>query len=130
MDSIRVSSGTKKIEVNDEGEFILLPLGDDGLTRGFYNLLDDLLKRAEDAKITDEDITGSMDQIVKLNSETAEKVDGLFGPGTCKKVFGDITPGLDLFMDFFFQILPFFEENAKKREEKMKKYDARRTGSV
>ncbi len=130
MDSIRVSSGTKKIEVNDDGEFILLPLGDDGFTRGFYNLLNDFQKRAEAVKLTDEDITGSMDQIVKLNAEIAEKVDGLFGNGTCKKVFGDITPGIDMILDFFFQLLPFFEDAAKKRAERMNKYNAGRAGSV
>lgn len=130
MDSIRINSGTKKIEVNDEGDYILLPLGDDGFTRDFYKLLNGFQKRAEAVKLDNEDITGSMDQIAKLNGEMAEKVDVLFGAGTCKKVFGDITPGVDLFMDFFYQLLPFFEENAKKRAEKMNKYNAGRNGSV
>ncbi len=130
MDSIRVSSGTKKIEVNDEGEYITLPLGDDGFTRDFYRLLDDFQRQAQAVKVTEEDITGSMDQVVALNKELSEKVDSLFGAGTCKKVFGVLTPGVDLFLDFFTQLLPFFEASVKKRSEKLNKYNAGRTGSV
>lgn len=130
MDSIRVNGGAKKIEVNDEGEFILLPVGDDGFTRDFYRLLEDFRKRAEAVRVTKEDIAGSMDQVVGLSAEMKEKVDALFGPGTCGKVFGELTPGVDLLLDFFYQLLPFFEESVKKRSERMNKYSARRTGSV
>ena len=128
--SIRIDSGTKRIEVNDDGEVILLPLGDDGFTRDFYKMLDGLQKKADAMKVDENDIIGSMDRVAAMNAGLKAEVDKLFGAGTCKKVFGDITPSIDLMTDFFFQLLPFFEEYANKRTSRMSKYSAGRTGSV
>ena len=36
MDSIRVNSGVKVIEVNDKGETISLPLSDDSFVKGYF----------------------------------------------------------------------------------------------
>lgn len=128
--SIRIDSGTKRIEVNDNGDVILLPLGDDGFTRNFYQLLDDFRRKAETVRVDENDILRSMDRITDMNAGMKADVDKLFGEGTCEKVFGDITPGIDYFLDFFYQLLPFFEEHSKKRTARMSKYSAGRTGSV
>ena len=58
------------------------------------------------------------------------EVDALFGPDTCRKVFGDIVPGIELFDDFFTQLMPYFEEYGKERAAKLNKYNAARTGNV
>ena len=42
MDSIRVNSGVKVIEVNDKGETISLPLSDDSFVKGFFDLLNEI----------------------------------------------------------------------------------------
>lgn len=128
--SIRIDSGTKRIEVNDDGDVILLPLGDDSFIRDFYKLADSFRQRAETVKVDENDILASMDQVACLNTTMKEEVDKLFGEGTCKKVFGDITPSTDLYLDFIYQLLPFFEEHTKKRLDRMNKYNAGRTGSV
>lgn len=128
--SIRVDSGTKRIEVNDDGDVILLHLGDDGFIRDFYKLVETFQQRAESVKVDESDILGSMDRVTSLSAATKEDVERLFGEGTCKKVFGDITPSIDIFLDFVYQLLPFFEEYSKNRVSKMKKYSAGRTGSV
>ena len=39
-------NGVKRIEVNDEGEYILLPVGDDQFLRNFYALVDEAQKKA------------------------------------------------------------------------------------
>lgn len=128
--SIRVDSGTKRIEVNDDGDVILLHLGDDSFIRDFYKMADNFRQQAESVKVDENDIVGNMDQVANLNTSMKEEMDKLFGEGTCKKVFGDITPSVDLFMDFLYQLLPFFEEHTKKRVDRMNKYSAGRTGSV
>lgn len=44
---IRIASGVKKIEVNDEGEFISLPVADDNFVVRFYRLMDGIGERAQ-----------------------------------------------------------------------------------
>ena len=78
------------------------------------------------------DITGQLDlveKIVAIERKTKQDVEELFGEGTCRKVFGEILPSMDLFVEFFGSILPFFEEYKKERMRKMGKYGADRTGS-
>lgn len=128
--SIRIDSGTKRIEVNDNGDVILLPLGDDGFVRDFYKLVDSFREKAQTVTVDENDIVGSMDRVSELNAGLRDQTDKLFGEGSCKKVFGDITPGVDLFLEFFTQLLPFFEEHTRKRVARMNKYSAGRSGSV
>lgn len=130
MDKIRLSGHIKRIEVNDEGEVILLPLSDDGFVLNFYKLMEGM--QASGKNLT-ADITADVDgveKIVSLEQETKQKVDALFGEGTCRKVFGDVLPSMDLFVEFFGLLLPYFEEYKAERMRKMGKYDARRTGSA
>lgn len=130
---IRITRGIKKIEVNDDGEFILLPVSDDGFVVRFYKLMDQISGQAEELeKQETADITGQLDlveKIVAIERKTKQDVEELFGEGTCRKVFGEILPSMDLFVEFFGSILPFFEEYKKERMRKMGKYGADRTGS-
>lgn len=130
---IRITRGIKKIEVNDDGEFILLPVSDDGFVVRFYKLMDQISGQAEELeKQETADITGQLDlveKIVAIERKTKQDVEDLFGEGTCRKVFGEILPSMDLFVEFFGSILPFFEEYKKERMRKMGKYGADRTGS-
>ena len=43
---IRVASGVKKIEVNDDGEVISFPVSDDNFVVRFYHLMDGIGERA------------------------------------------------------------------------------------
>lgn len=133
MEKIRISSGVKKIEVNDEGEYILLPVSDDGFIVEFYKLLDRIQTAARDLPENGEDIAGNVEAvetIVALEKELREKVDRLFGPDTCRKVFGPILPSMDLFVEFFGSLIPFIEAHKNERLAKMSKYDAARTGTL
>lgn len=129
---IRISNGVKKIEVNDDGEFILLPVSDDGFVLSFYRLMEDIKKRGNELseEIGGEETVDSVEKIVAVEREIKQKVDALFGDGTCKKVFGDILPSMDLFVEFFGSLVPFLEEYKNERTAKMEKYNAGRTGSA
>lgn len=130
--SIRVNSGAKKIEVNDNGEYILLPLGSDSFIRDFYNLMKYI--KGESEKFQEngiDDITEeSIDSIVGISDTVFEKVEKLLGDGTCQKVFGDCKPGIGMFMEFFDALVPFIEEYQEAQNAKLSKYNAGRTGSV
>lgn len=133
MDKIRIGGHIKRIEVNDEGEFITLPLSDDGFVLNFYKLMDNM-KQSGAELASREDIAGDgvkgVEEIIALEQDTKEKVDALFGDGTCQKVFGNVLPSMDLFVEFFGSLVPFFEEYKNDRMKKMGKYDAHRTGSA
>ena len=138
MAGIRVSTSVKKIEVNDQGEFITLNFSDNSFPDRFFAMLDSIQKRAEDVQAQESEIRekGGGDARAaaalyrQFHEDIMGDVDALFGPDTCRKVFGDIVPGIELFDDFFTQLLPYFEEYGRERAEKLSKYSAARTGNV
>lgn len=142
MAGIRVNSGAKKIEVNDNGDFIVLNFADHEFPNRFFSMLDRVEALAEEAApkeaaIREAHESGSLDfarSMTALDCEVHRRimteVDALFGEGTCRKVFGEIVPGIELFDDFFQQLMPYFQKFAKERAERMKKYSPSRTGNV
>lgn len=142
MAGIRVNTGAKRIEVNDNGDYIVLDFGDNSLPDRFFAMVDRVQERAKESvpeaeKIETEYEKGSEAYIRagaalmrKVHENIMAEVDGFFGPGTCKKVFGDIVPGIELYDDFFNQLTPYFEQAAKERAQRMSKYSASRTGNV
>ena len=130
MDSIRINNGVKVIEVNDAGDTIRLPLSDDSFVKGFYGLLNDIKTRAEAISAKKADIAETIDDGVKFDEEVRDKTDALIGEDTCKKVFGDVLPSSDMFIELFTKLLPFIEEHTNKRVANMNKYSAERVGSV
>ena len=142
-DSIRVNTGAKRIEVNDDGDCIVLNFADQSLPTRYFALLEDMeAKQAEyqqRAKTIDED--QSLDDKARFKAAAVlnleihnymrEQVDDLFGSDTCRKVFGEIVPSIDLYADFFEQLSPYFEKYAAERKAKLKqKYSPARTGNV
>ena len=121
MDSIRINNGVKVIEVNDAG---------DSFVKGFYGLLNDIKTRAEAISAKKADIAETIDDVVKFDEEVRDKTDALIGEDTCKKVFGDVLPSSDMFIELFTKLLPFIEEHTNKRVANMNKYSAERVGSV
>lgn len=142
MGGIRVNTGAKRIEVNDNGDYIVLNLGDASFADRFFEMADRVQEKTSAAvpraqKIEDDTEAGSEERIRaasrlfrELYESVMEEIDGFFGNGTCKKVFGDIVPGIELYDDFFTQLMPYFEQAGKERAQRMKKYSAVRTGNV
>ena len=135
MDSLRVDSGIKTIEVNDAGECISIPISD----AAFYERFGDLVKnfdgkraeieqRAKDLSEKhkdkpDNDADAIIDSI-QLYSElcryTCEEIDKLFGEGCCRKVFvGVQNPSVELIGDFFDKITPLLNQYAQERNQKI-----------
>lgn len=134
--TIMIDAGTKVIGVNDNGETILLPLGDQEFTRSFLKLMQEFSEKAqeisEQIKAVKED-TDKVTQLVTVADlnlticrQMKERVDAVFADEVCRKVFGDIVPGLDAFSEFFEKLSPFVLEHQKnmrdKSEERIKKY--------
>ena len=146
MAVIRVSTGEKHIEVNDNGDYITLNLNDNAFLDRFFALheriqgmVEELAGREAELRASARDagaegLDSSRKEIFSLYKEAGGRiraeVDTLFGEYTCQKVFGDITPSFELFFDFFEQLLPYLEEFAKEKAQRMRRYSAARTGNV
>lgn len=140
--SIRVNTGAKKIEVNDEGECITLNFGDQTFPTRFFAMRDEIEAKFPEfnAKFQEIDKAGLDEMeyakaVAQMNLEIheffASKIDGLFGAETCRKVFGDIVPGLELYADFLDKISPFFQAYGQEKARKLTaKYNAGRKGNV
>ncbi len=140
MQKIRITRNIKKIEVNDQGECIVLDFDDLNLPYRYYNMLRKLeqdrisfnaelaekLKGKTDTEVTEELIEAER----RLNIYFRDAVDEVFGEDTCRKVYGDILPSIDMHLQLFDELRPYFEEEAKRRCEKMNRYSARRTGDA
>lgn len=124
MASIRVNSGNLKVEVNDNGDFIVLRKDINFINKvsDFVNGLDGV-KAEYDKKIEaiSEDEENYDDKVLDcvfgLHKDLHDGIDFLFGKDTCKKVFGDgvedVIPTLDGVVDFFEQISPYIAKLAE-----------------
>lgn len=120
---ISINNGIKKIEVNDRGEYILLPVGDDTFIKRFYSLVKETQGKAAEIKTDTADVVATMDAVIEFDKELKERVDGLFSADTCRKVFGDMIPGVAAFMEFFAQISNILKEYmTKEAREQVYKY--------
>ncbi len=138
MEKIRIARNVKRIEVNDEGEFIELDFDDLNLPYRYYAMLKRFEKdRAEFSRELSEKLKGktaaeSTEELVEaergLNMYFRDAIDEVFGEGTCRKVYGDILPSIEMHLQFFDALRPYFEEEAQRRQQKMNRYSAKRRG--
>ncbi len=144
MSGIRVNTGAKQIEVNDNGDVIVLNLSDNAFVNRFFSLYENMKKLAEESDEKEKEIRehykdssnddallrDTLDLYAQAGKKMKEEVDSLFGEGACKKIFGDITPAFELYLDFFEQLTPYLQEFAKEKTQRLNKYSAARTGNV
>ena len=115
MNKIRVQSGIR-VEVNDEGEFIIINIDDQNFISRFYGIiekLEDVKKKVNSHK--SKDTRENLEFYIEQIKEIMVSIDELFGEESCRKIFGDIVPSPVLIADFFEQITPVVEQYAKKR---------------
>lgn len=140
MDKIRIQRNIKRIEVNDKGDVIVLDFDDLNLPYAFYGMIKkfetDRVKFTKELveRLKDKSAEESADEYVaaerELNIYMRDAIDKVFGEGTCRKVYGDILPSVEMHLQFFDALRPYFEEEAKRRQAKMSKYSARRMGDA
>lgn len=148
MDSLRIDNGTKKIEVNDEGECIEFSIVNNDFFRAFFDLLrwfDEQEGRKEikemeensdkvvldgEGEINYDAANGVLDIRDKISGEACEKIDNIFGAESSRKIFGNIIPDMYMIADFFEQIAPLIDKYQKERSQTInKKYNKNRKGA-
>jgi len=130
-EKIRVNVEKIELEVNDDGDIIVLPVGDERFIKRLYDFADNIRKKGEEASFIDKENT---ELLVKYDIELHEKIksefDELFGSDAYKKVFGeDCVVGAEYVFEFLDQCTPFIEAYLEKRNKRLSKYSADRTGS-
>ena len=146
VDSIQVDTGVRKITVNDDGETISLNFADQSFPVRFFAMVDEfqsqqeIFQQEEDALVKEckENQLSEYEQMrkiaafnLKIHEFFKDRIEGLFGADTCRKVFGDIVPSVDMYMDFISQLAPFFQKYGKERQKKLaQKYNLARKGNV
>lgn len=146
LDSIRVDTGIKKIEVNDEGETISLNFADQSFPVRYFAMVDEFQKQQEVFQKEEDELVKECEENqlseyeklrkvavfnLKVHEFFKERIEALFGADVCRKVFGDIVPSVDMYMDFISQLAPYFEKYGKERQKKlMQKYNPKRKGNV
>lgn len=158
MESIRIDTGIREIEVNDSGDSIKIPVNDTAFYRRFaeaFNRFEekqveidrrskalsekysgkepgnDREEGAEgDPEINMEMFGDALDLYSEVCRETCREIDNIFGEGCCSKVFPGVKePGIDMIMDFFEQIFPIMEKFMDEKNKNMiQKYGKKRRG--
>lgn len=135
MDSLRVDSGVKTIEVNDNGDFISIPISDTTFYERFASLLKNFEKKQIEIEQQGKELSekhkdkpnNDVDMIVdtiglyaNLCKDVCAELDNLFGEGCCQKVFvGVKAPSVELVGDFFEKITPLLNQYAKERNQRI-----------
>lgn len=119
MKKMRVKTGIE-IEVNKAGETIYLPIGDAAFINGYGNLIKDV-----SGMVGDEDA-----DYISVSKKLCEKIDAVIGEGTCRKVFGNVVPTPQVFVDFFELLSKTYEDYAEERRALIEsRYNRNRRGN-
>lgn len=136
MEKIRINNYSRKVEVNDDGEYITLNVADQSIPVKVLSLVNEINKFSDEITTKldnvkdDKDAEEANNEIYKFNVFMKNKVDDIFGKDTCRKVFGDIVAPFELYIDFFDAVTPFFTEYADERKKRLSKYSPDRVGSA
>ena len=130
----RINTGTVKIEVNDQGEYIELLFGDQSFPKRVFDLMQNFEEKREEVieEFGFDDITPgeAVEKNLEIHTFFRDEIDKVFGPETCRKVFGNIIPSVEMLAQFFECLEPYFEDFRKKQVQKNTKYNAQRLGNV
>lgn len=131
MDRISFDNGNKKIEINDSGDFIIIPMADNSFPERVINFS----KKAEEkySELVEKEIelkNSGIEEVSKMRCQIFTEIgvyfDELFGVGSCLKVFGNIAPCQDIMITFMEQIVPLVERYANERQTEIEvKYSKR-----
>lgn len=133
---IRAKTGSAEIEVNDNGEKISFYLSDNEFIKKFFDFVDWFSKTCEEiekvkrSKDFNEDFSGVFEAQKNLSDTALEKLEEMFGDGTCKKIFGIASPTYICVADAIAQLSEEVERLGNEyNKEFMNRYNRRRKGA-
>jgi hypothetical protein len=131
-EKLRIVVDNVTLEVNDNGDTIVLPLGDERFIKRVYDYAEKMQNGAEELskKQSEDDIIGTITADIEYHDMLKTEFDSVFGTGAYNKVYGDnIVVGVEYIIQFIGQIMPYVQKHQANRSTKLSKYSANRTGS-
>lgn len=135
---IRANTGIATIDVNENGDTITFSLADNDFIKKFFDFIEWFQKTGEEIteseKTAEKDLEQSFLSVFKkqkeLSDEALNTLEDMFGSGTCKKIFGEISPTYVCVVDIIAQL----SEETRKLVEKhnndiFTKYNRNRKGA-
>ena len=132
MKELRFDTGVVEYQVNG-GAVLRFNPADTNFVRRLHDLFEELGREQEQVE------GGVFDTIARKDAAMREKLDGLFGPGTCQAVFGELglyalAGGLPLWANFLLAVLEEVEKAVDDQQQAasprvayyMEKFAARR----
>ena len=133
MQSLRVNSGIK-IEVNDNGDYIVAYVGDQNFVRKFYDMVEKMDHAAHNMSSEKTEKLNTLEKL-QLSEEAAKEmmaeIDKVFGDAACEKIFGaGVVPTGYALGELFEQLIPVFQGYVDERQKKIaEKYGRNRKGN-
>ncbi len=142
MDKIKLSSSLKRIQVNENGDFITFDARDQGFMDRLLKLLQEFYDKEGiyQAKVdelrampteTDAQRFQQAAAALGFNSELCgwleSRINDVFQDDVKRKVFGDIKPTGEAWAEFFDQLAPIIRIAKSEQSERVRKYTEKYT---
>lgn len=119
-DTLILTSNKKIIKVNNKGDKIVLDLDDMSIKERldkFRKTMDEFVVKIKESKDEEEKYKHSLD----MSKEAVKSIDGMFGEGASMKLFGNMSPTIDLVFEFCYKLNNLFPRLIKNKTENVER---------
>ena len=119
-ETLILTSNKKTIKVNNKGDEIVLDLDDMSMQNKiekFRETMDKFVMQIRDSKNDDEKYKYSLE----MSKEAVASIDDIFGGNASMKLFGNLTPTIDLIFEFCYKLNNLFPKLIKNKTENIEK---------
>lgn len=119
-ETLILTSNKKTIKVNNKGDEIVLDLDDMSMQEKinkFRESMDKFVVQIRDSKSDDEKYKYSLE----MSKEAVVSIDDIFGENASMKLFGNLTPTIDLIFEFCYKLNNLFPKLIKNKTENIEK---------
>ena len=127
----RTSASNITLNVNDNGDVVVLKVSDEGWIGRFMDYLKAIEKQSKaHADNAGDDTEKNIYESVALAQECKDGFDAVFGDGAYMAVFGMELVGVEYVVEFIEACMPYVEKRLEKRNSLLSKYSANRSGGA
>lgn len=119
-ETLILTSNKKTIKVNNKGDEIVLDLDDMSMQEKinkFRESMDKFVVQIRDSKSDDEKYKYSLE----MSKEAVVSIDDIFGENASMKLFGNLSPTIDLIFEFCYKLNNLFPKLIKNKTENIEK---------
>lgn len=126
----RTSAKTLRIDVNDDGDIVEIPINDSEWMRKYCDYLDMADRKSKEHAAAVQKEEDNILHSVLFDREMRDGFNDVFGEDAYTKVFGASLVGVEYIVEFLEYLEPFIEERVQRKKNIMNKYSADRVGGA